>query len=180
MENMKHSLFRTLILLMMTFVGATALNAQTTDDAGIAEEDRTSALVYEFNNDFDIVFEGIRQGLDAAGYEVGYASKRKKLIESKFKILTPEGSDFFDIMEQYGEIPYIRSPSWRSGRVLITTRLEETGSGTILVTVTAELSAFEERFQNNWIYWNSNGILEEEVLGTIITAVQETAEGSDL
>jgi hypothetical protein len=165
---------------MMTFVWTTALNAQTTDDSGIAEEDRTSALVYEFNNDFDIVFEGVKRGLDAAGYEVGYASKRKKLVESKFKILTPEGSDFFDIMEQYGEIPYIRSPSWRSGRVLITTRFEETGSGSIMVTVTAELSAYEERFQNNWVYWNSNGIVEEEVLGAIIVSVQETAEGSDL
>lgn len=177
---MKRSFALGLAMLTMMFVAGPVLTAQTIDDAGIAEEDRTSALVYEFDNDFDVVFEGVKKGLAQAGYEVGYASKRKMLVESEFRILTPEGSDFFDIMEQYGEIPYIRSPSWRSGRVLITARFETNDAGPVTVTLTAELSAFEERFQNNWIYWNSNGILEEEVMGAIINAVAEQAEGSDL
>jgi len=41
------------------------------------------------------------------------------------------------------------------------------------------LSAFEERFLRKWVYWPSNGILEEEVLQSIITAV-EAETGSEL
>ncbi len=177
---MKTNLLRASAFLFALLISMPALQAQTTDDSGIAEEDRTAALVYEFNQDFDVVFAGVKKGLVDAGYEVGYASKRKKLIESEFQILTGEDDDFFDVMEQYGKVPYIRSPSWRSGRVLVTTRLETTEGGLVVITVTAELSAFEERFQNNWIYWNSNGILEELVLDAIVAAVEEQAEGSDL
>ena len=178
---MKTYLLHASALLFILTLGVPALQAQTIDDEGIAEEDRTAALVYEFSHDFDVVFEGIKKGLANAGYEVGYASKRKKLVESEFKMLTDEDSDFFDVMEQYGKIPYIRSPRWRSGRVLITTRLETNEeTGMVTITVTAELSAFEERFQNNWVYWNSNGILEEQVLESIVQAVDAEAEGSDL
>lgn len=178
---MKKYLLHASALLFILTLGLPALHAQTTDDGGIAEEDRTAALVYEFNYDFDVVFEGIKKGLENAGYEVGYASKRKSVVESEFKMLTDEDSDFFEVMEQYGKIPYIRSPRWRSGRVLVTTRLEKNEeTGLVTITLTAEMSAFEERFQNNWIYWNSNGILEEQALEAIVQAVDETAQGSDL
>ena len=120
----------------------------------------------------------LKKGLVAAGYEVDYASKRKKLIESKFRILAPE-DDFFEIMEQYGKVPYVRSPSWKNGRTLLSVRLEENDGGSVTITVQAELSAFEERFLRKWLYWSSNGVLEEEALAAIVTEV-DSEEGSEL
>ena len=81
-------------------------------------------------------------------------------------------------MEQYGKIPYVRSPSWKNGRTLVTVKLEENGTGTT-ITVQAQLSAFEERFLRKWLYWASNGVLEEEALQAIVTAV-ESEDGSEL
>lgn len=165
-------------LLLLLFASATA-TAQVNQE-GIAEEDRTSALVYEFDADFDVVFDAVQKGLVEAGYEVQYKSKRRKLVESQFRILAGEDDDFFDIMEQYGEVPYVRSPKWVNGRAMVSIRFEENATGTVAITVTAELSAFESRFVNNWIYWTSNGLIEEEVLTAIISAVEASTEGSDL
>ena len=167
-------------LLLFAFLLTTSVvNAQVNQE-GIAEEERTSALVYEFDADFDVVFDGVKKGLLAAGYETQYASKRRKLIESQFKILAGEDDDFFEVMEQYGKIPYVRSPRWENGRAMVSIRFEEAESGIITITVTAELSGFEGRFVNNWIYWTSNGLIEENVLNGIIAAVEEASDGSDL
>ncbi len=166
-------------LLFAFLLTAPMLTAQVNQE-GIEEEERTSALVYEFDADFDVVFDGVKKGLIAAGYDVDYASKRKKLVESQFKILAGEDDDFFEVMEEYGEVPYVRSPKWINGRAMVSVRFEEGASGTITITVTAELSAFEKRFVNNWIYWTSNGLIEENVLTSIISTVEAASEGSDL
>lgn len=170
--------FRFLVLAgVLTLLGglSSSLQAQVNEGEGLTEEQKSSALLYEFEKDYDVVFKGIQQGLVDAGYEVYYKSKRRNLVESGFKILAPE-DDFFDIMEQYGKIPYVRSPSWKNGRTKISVTLEETGSS-IIIKVQAEMSAFEERFLNKWLYWPSNGVIEEDVLQAIIAAVD--AEGSD-
>ena len=153
------------------------LNAQV-DDESLSEEELNSALVYEFDKDFDVVFEGVKKGLADAGYEVDYASKRKMLVESKFKILAVD-DNFFETMEQYGKIPYVRSPSWKNGRTLVSIRFEENTAGTVTITVQAELSAFEERFLRKWLYWASNGVIEEDVLQSIVAAV-DAEDGSEL
>ena len=42
------------------------------------------------------------------------------------------------------------------------------------------MSAFEERFLNKWVYWPSNGVIEESVLQSIIKAVEAQGTDSDL
>ena len=164
--------------LLMTLAGAVSAAAQVNDES-LSDEEKPSALLYEFSKDFDVVFEGVQKGLIDAGYEIDIASKRKKEVSTKFKILSPGEDDFFDNMEPYGEVPYVRSPSWKDGRVSLTVRFEETGSGTVMITVSGELSGFEERFLRKWLWWTSNGVLEEAALQSIVTAV-DGAEGSDL
>ncbi len=157
---------------------SSSLHAQVNKGEGLSEEEKASALLFEFEKDYDVVFKGVQQGLVDAGYEVYYKSKRRNLVESGFKILAPE-NDFFEIMEQYGKVPYVRSPSWKNGRVKISITLEETGSS-IIIKVQAEMSAFEERFLNQWLYWPSNGVIEEDVLQAIIAAVEAEGTDSDL
>ena len=173
--------FRFFILAgTLAFLGAifSDLHAQVNTGEGLSEEEKSSALLFEFEKDYDVVFKGIQKGLVDAGYEVSYKSKRRNLIESGFKILAPE-DDFFEIMEQYGEVPYVRSPSWKNGRTKISVTLEETGSS-IIIKVQAEMSGFEERFLNQWLYWPSNGVIEEDVLQAVIAAVEEEGSDSDL
>lgn len=165
-------------LVALFGIAAGQLHAQVNTGEGLEEEQKASALLYEFEADYDVVFKGIQTGLVEAGYDVSYASKRRNLVESGFKILAPE-DDFYDIMEQYGKVPYVRSPSWKNGRTKVSVTLEETGS-TIVIKVQAEMSAFEERFLNKWLYWPSNGIIEEDVMQAIVAAVEAENQGSDL
>lgn len=173
--------FRTLasaVVLTLLAGSLSTMHAQVNLGEGLSEEEKASALLYEFSKDYDVVFKGVEEGLKNAGYEVGYSSKRRNLIESAFKILAPK-DDFLEIMEQYGKVPYVRSPSWKDGRTKVTVTLERAESS-IIIKVQAEMSAFEERFLNKWLYWPSNGVIEEDVLQSIIAAVEATGTDSDL
>lgn len=130
-----------------------------------------SALSYEFALDYDVVFKGVKGALEGLGYEVNYASKRKRLIETSFRQLA-DADDFFEVMEQYGDIPYMRSPGWSTGRVKVNVSFEEIDSVRTGIKVLAQLSGFEERFTNIWHYWSSNGKVEQEVMGAIIAKLE--------
>lgn len=174
--------FRSLVLAGLGFLlvgSVSTMYGQITKTEGLSEEEKASALLYEFNKDYDVVFKGVEEGLKSAGYEVGYSSKRRNLIESAFKILAADDG-FLEIMEQYGKVPYVRSPSWKNGRTKITVNLEKTDGGSIIIKVQAEMSAFEERFLNQWLYWPSNGVIEEDVLQAIVAAVDAQGTDSDL
>ena len=167
----------TLALLISLAASATsALYAQDPGEgdelsSGLSAEELNSELLYEFNTDFDIVFKGVRDALEQAGYEVGYASKRKHLVESAFKILAQE-DDFHEVMNVYGKVPYIRSPGWTVGRTKVTVRFEELDEERIVVRVQSMMSGFEARFTNQWHYWPSNGKIEGDVMDAIIAELE--------
>lgn len=132
-----------------------------------------TALLYEFQKDYDVVFKAVKEALTSVGYDVNYASKKKNLIETSYKILAKdEDDDFFDVMSEYGDVPYIRSPGWKNGRTKISVTFEQLQNGKVAVKVLAILSGFEARFTNQWHYWKSNGKLEEEAMNAIVASVE--------
>ncbi len=133
-----------------------------------------SALLNEYDKDFDIVFKATRSALESLGYTVSYASKKRHLMETEFKVLAEEDA-FQDTMEVYGEIPYMRSPGWTIGRTKITIDFEQLDNGKVAVKVQAQLSGYEARFTNQWHYWRSNGKLEQDAMDAIDKAVAAAA-----
>jgi hypothetical protein len=130
-----------------------------------------SALLNEFNKDFDVTFKTVKTALEGLGYVVNYSSRKYKRIETDFHQLATEDT-FDDVMEQYGDVPYMRSPGWTTGRAKLFVTFEAVDSNRTAVKVLAQLSGYEERFTNAWHYWRSNGKLEEEAMNAIVTAVE--------
>ncbi|MDB5034175.1 MAG: hypothetical protein JWQ98_1416 [Chlorobi bacterium] len=165
------------LLLLLAFFAVPSLYAQPGDgelpQAGI--DTVGTALLNEYPKDYDAIFKAVKAGLQSIGYEVNYASKKTSLIETSFKQLANEDT-FFDTMAVYGDIPYIRSPGWTIGRVQVKVTLERMDSMKTAVKVLAQLSGYEERFANRWLYWKSNGKLEERAMDAINKSVEAIKE----
>jgi hypothetical protein len=162
-----------LFVLGLTMVLAPEMKAQepdTTHSVNMADS-LGSTLLNEYEKDFDVVFKAVKKGLEDEGYVVNYASKKRNLIETEFRILAGE-DDFDEQMEKYGDVPYIRSPGWTVGRTKLTVEFERLENGKTGVKVQALMSGFEARFTNQWHYWRSNGRLEQSAMDAINAAVE--------
>lgn len=159
---------RTLLLPILLFVafGALPAVAQTED----APADTTTALLNEYELEYELVFDAAKKALTELGYDVNYASKKRNLIETSFKVIA-DADNFWDVMKAYGEIPFKRSPRWKDGRIKISVRFEEL-DGKVAVKVSSIISGYEDRFDNAWHYWASNGVVEQETMDAITAAVQ--------
>lgn len=164
-----------LFLAIALFLWSPRLGAQTFDSNVVppTEEKDTlgTALLQEFDKDFDLVFKSVRTALENSGYKVNYTSKKRKLIETEFKQLAEEDT-FHEVMAKYGDVPYMRSPGWTIGRAKVSVNFEQIDSTRTAVKVLAQLSGYEDRFTNLWHYWRSNGKIEEEVMNAVIKEVE--------
>jgi hypothetical protein len=70
-------------------------------------------------------------------------------------------------MEAFGDLPRIRNGIWITGRVQFRVAVREEQRNKTKVVLKAELSGFEEYITNQVHFWNSNGKLEEEMVGLI-------------
>lgn len=137
-----------------------------------AVDTSASSVISEYEMDYDNVFKAVRAALIELGYPENYASRKKMLIETGFRQMV-EGSDFFQVMSEYGEVPYIRSPGWTVGRAKMMVNFEKLENGKVTVKVLGQLSGYEDRFTNLWHYWKSNGRLEQEAMDAINSAVDK-------
>lgn len=129
-------------------------------------------LLNEFDKDFDVTFKAVKTALERAGYVVSYNSKKYKRIETDFLKLADEDT-FDEVMEQYGDVPYMRSPGWTTGRAKIFITFEQLDTNKTAVKLLVQLSGYEARFTNAWHYWQSNGKLEEVAMNFIVQTIEE-------
>jgi|GEM_PF-1755292 len=163
------------LLAALVFLLPVIAHAQ---EEGTTLDTASKPISQTFTLEYDLVFRAVKTALERNGYTIGYASKKNRRIETEFRQLTQEDT-FFDIMEKYGEIPYMRSPGWSIGRSQVFVNFASNEAGHTTATVNVQLSGYEGRFENRWIYWPSNGILEKEAMDSIVVAVaQETKQAN--
>ena len=118
------------IVLFLAVSAVLPAFAQEDDDepaansVGASADTLGTALLFEFEKDYDVVFKAVKEALSSIGYEVSYSSKKRNLIETGYKGIA-NADNFFDVMEEYGEVPYIRSPGWRNGRTKVSVFFEQ-------------------------------------------------------
>lgn len=134
-------------------------------------------ITQTFSLEYDLVFRAVKTALEKKGYIIGNASKKNRRIETEFRPLAEEDA-FYETMEKYGEIPYMRSPGWTIGRCQVFVTFKVDDGGHTSATVLAELSGYEARFENRWVYWGSNGDLEKEAMDAITAAVADESKSS--
>lgn len=162
------------LFLALALLGSTQAQAQSYESNVVPPgelDTNTTALLQEFDKEFDLIFKSVRTALDSSGYIVNYQSKKKKLIETEFRQLAEE-ENFHEVMNKFGDVPYMRSPGWTIGRTKISVSFEQIDTARTAVKVLAQLSGYEDRFTNLWHYWRSNGKIEEEVMNAIIKEVE--------
>jgi len=131
-------------------------------------------LVFEFYKDYDQTFKAVKTALEGLGYIVNYSSKTRNLIETDYKVIANR-DNFHDVMNEYGETPYIRSPGWKFGRAKVVVAFNVVGKK-MITRVLSILSGYEDRISNSWHYWKSNGKLDDEASSAIVESVEAIQE----
>lgn len=97
----------------------------------------------------------------------------KGLYKSDYCILVTGEDSTKTVMERYGELPRIRMGLWTTGRIKYYINVKELENRKAKVTLKAQLSGYEEYITSQVYFWNSNGILEREMMALIIKMASE-------
>lgn len=81
-------------------------------------------------------------------------------------------------IEKYSDVPRIRGGIWVTCRVQYKINVREEEGGVTKVILRAEMSGFEEFITAANHFWVSNGILEQQMMSTILAKIKRKLEES--
>lgn len=76
-------------------------------------------------------------------------------------------------IEKYSEVPRIRGGIWVTCRVQYKINVKEEEGGVTKIILRAEMSGFEEFITAANHFWVSNGVLEKQMMNTIIAKIKK-------
>lgn len=133
------------------------------------------------NGSFGKVWNGIRVAMREFGCDKPQTEKviepaeeggfYRGLYISDFCVKASGEDTTMDVISRYGKLPKIRGGIYVSFRVQWKINVKEEERGKSSIIMKCELSAFEEFITNSVHFFNSNGILEQQMLEMIKTAV---------
>ncbi len=97
----------------------------------------------------------------------------KGLYKSDYCIIVTGEDSTKTVMERYGEMPRIRMAIWTTGRIKYYINVKELENRKAKITLKAQMSGYEEYITSQVYFWNSNGILEREMMALIIKMASE-------
>lgn len=148
-----------------------------------AQLDQTPQFVLEENlkKPFPTVWKAIHNALETMSCRVETEKYSQSGDDNLFKgnirtenwiFITGEDSTL-DVLEKYGVVPTIRAGRWVSGRAQFKFIVREKDDETTDVRLTTEISGFEEYVTQKVHFWNSNGVLDAQILEKIKKALAE-------
>lgn len=147
-----------------------------------AQLDQTPEFVLEVNlkKPFPTVWKAIHKALETMNCRVETEKKaesetglfRGNIRTENCIFVTGEDSTL-DRLEQYGVVPTIRAGRWVSGRSQMKFIIKEKDDETTDVRLTTEISGFEEYVTQKVHFWNSNGVLDAQVMEKIKEALAD-------
>jgi hypothetical protein len=159
---------RPILIAIASFVLATS--------SSFAQQEQQT-FTFELSASFGKVWSAVEKAMEVR--QCGKAQV-KKVVEpedvdgfykgtyvSDFCVLVKGEDSTADVMEAFGDLPRIRNGIWITGRVQFRVAVREEQRNKTKVVLKAELSGFEEYITNQVHFWNSNGKLEEEMVGLI-------------
>ena len=148
----------------------------------IAQLDQTPQFVLEENlkKPFPTVWKAIHNALETMSCRVEtdkYSQDDNNLFKGNIRtenwiFITGEDSTL-DVLEKYGVVPTIRAGRWVSGRAQFKFIVREKDNETTDVRLTTEISGFEEYVTQKVHFWNSNGMLDGQIMEKIKKALEE-------
>jgi hypothetical protein len=150
-----------------------------------AQLDQTPPFILEQNlkKPFPIVWKAIHKALETINCRVETEKKSQddnNLFKGNIRtenwiFITGEDSTL-DVLEKYGVVPTIRAGRWVSGRAQFKFIIKEKDDETTDFRLTSEISGFEEYVTQKVHFWNSNGVLDNQIMEKIIQILAEMKE----
>ena len=114
---------------------------------------------------FDTVWSALKASVLANQYRIVVDKKRDGQMETDVLMMVKTDS-VLDVMNRYGEVPFIASADWNWGESQLKCRLKETDS-VVHLSITAQLRAFDNHVTTKWQYFASNGKIENALFDDI-------------
>lgn len=134
-----------------------------------------------YDADFGSVYKAVKSAIGATGCllekdvaKEGADGLFKGKVASTFCVLYSgvDSADFW--MDKYAhKVPNVRAATWSSLRVQYTFYLQENEEGMTELKLQTELSGFEEYITSKFHFFDSNGILDEEIMASIDAFVEQ-------
>ncbi|MFN8359700.1 MAG: hypothetical protein U0264_07275 [Candidatus Kapaibacterium sp.] len=123
---------------------------------------------------FPVVWKVIHKALEEIGCRVeveknaeGDKGLFKGNIRTEFYIFSNGEDTTADVLERYGVTPTIRAGRWISGRIQYKFVLKELEDESTDIRLVCELSGFESYVTSKVHFWNSNGVLDKQMMDRI-------------
>ncbi len=167
---------KNIVLLVVTIAALFSSNM------AFAQLDQTPEFVHEENlkKPFPTVWKAIHKALETINCRVE-TEKKSEAENGLFKgnirtenwiFITGEDSTL-DRLEKYGVVPTIRAGRWVSGRAQFKFIIKEKDDESTDIRLTTEISGFEEYVTQKVHFWNSNGLLDTQIMEKIRAALAE-------
>ena len=162
-------IFSSLIILFAScLLDVTPLRAQFEEDLPqITTEDTLKASIRT-------VWKGIKRAFYQMGTFSDPSTRDPKMdektglyrgfIRSDFRVFASGSDSTADVLERYGRLPVIRGGTWKAGRVKYEFKVKELSEDVTYVALVCGISGYEEGVTNEVHFWNSNGILDKEIM----------------
>ncbi len=148
----------------------------------VQPEDKTERLKFykeryeeTFAEPFDVVWRAVKKSIEEIScmiqnerYQQDENGLFSGTIKSDFCVFSMGKDTTFKVLKKFSvEMPLIRGGIWINGRIQYTFRIREQEDGKTFLSFKGRLSGFEEFVTHQVHFWESNGILETEMLERI-------------
>lgn len=103
---------------------------------------------------------------------------RKGKYVSDYCVLAQGDDSTKSVIKRYSEVPRIRGGIWTTFRVQYTFNLREEEGNKTKIILRAQCSGYEEFITQETHFWNSNGILEKQMMDRLLANVKKEIEGA--
>ncbi len=146
-------------------------DAQSRRERFEKKKERPDVFETTFQKSFPTVWNIIKEAIvesdcqvEAAKPVTTDAGTFKGKIQSTFCVLVRGEDSTLPVLERYSErVPYIRAGVWTAVRMQYTFYVVENEDGDVKVKLKGEISGYETYVTSKFHYFDSNGMLEEQL-----------------
>jgi len=175
---MKHVV---LSMLVVAVVGASPISAQEATQEAIT-------LTETVPTTFGKVWRAIKRSMEEVACPKTQVEKIIEPMEdgglykgqyfSEFCVLAQGEDSTKNVIKRYSEIPRIRGGIWTTFRIQYKLNLKEEEGNKTRIILRAQCSGYEEFITQETHFWNSNGVLEREMMARLLANIKKEVEAS--
>ncbi len=145
--------------------------------------DSLKVTTFSFQKPFPVVWKAVMKAIKQKGCAV--ESQKRTMddatsmysgnIRSEACVLISGEDSTREVLMRWGKVPLIRGGVWVSGRAQYNFAVKDMPDKTVQVVLTVEISGKEDFITKEVHFWNSNGILDDEMAGYLKAAVDAVA-----